>query len=225
MRDVADSINRRIAHIHVRRRHVDLGAQYMLTVAKLPGIHAPEQVEVFLDAAIAVRTVSARLGQRTSVFANFFSTEAVNIGDALLDQLYRGLVQAVEIVRCMRQPVFPVKTQPVHVILDRLDEFRALLTRIRIIKTQKSAAAGLGSHAEVQADRHDVPDMQIAVRLWRESGHDFGMLTRLEVVVNDLADKIPRFAIVHEAGLYANFFKHGAIRVQLRAVLPAQKNT
>src|SRR5210317_1059200 len=125
----------------------------------------------------------------------------------------------------MRQPVFPVKTQPVHIVLDRLDELGALLARIRIVETQKRPSASLGGYAEVEANGHDVPDVQIAVRLWRKSGHDFGMLTRLEVVVNDLADEIPRFAIVHGAGLYANFFKRGAIRVQLRAVLTAHENT
>src|SRR5210317_171947 len=125
----------------------------------------------------------------------------------------------------MRQPVFPVKTQPVHIVLDRLDELGALLARIRIVETQKRPSASLGGYAEVEANGHDVPDMQIAVRLWRKSGHDFRMLARLEVVVNDLADEIPPFAIVHGAGLYANFFKRGAIRVQLRAVLSAHENT
>jgi len=95
---VANSIDRRITHVHVRRRHVDLGTQDMLTIAKLAGIHAAEQIQIFLDAAIAVGTVLARLGQRASVFANLFSTEAVYIRDALFDQLYCGLVQAVEIV-------------------------------------------------------------------------------------------------------------------------------
>ena len=38
----------------------------------------------------------------------------------------------------MRQPVFPVKAQPVDVVLDRLDELGAFLARVRVIQTQKS---------------------------------------------------------------------------------------
>ena len=80
------------------------------------------------------------------------------------------------------------------------------------------AADGDAGKVAIEADCHDMPDMQIAVRFRWKPGRNFGVLAGLEVVVNDLADKIPRFAIVHGAGLYANFFKRGAIRVQLRAV-------
>ena len=62
--------------------------------------------------------------------------------------------------------------------------------------------------------------MQVAVRLGREARHDFGVLARLEVVVNDLADEVPRFVVCHGGGLYAIL-----IRVQLRAVIIFRRNT
>jgi hypothetical protein len=40
-------------------------------------------------------------------------------------------------------------------------------------------------------------DMQIAVRLRRKPGHNLGVFAGFEVVVNDLADEIPRRRIVH----------------------------
>jgi hypothetical protein len=47
------------------------------------------------------------------------------------------------------------------------------------------------------------------------------VLAGLEVVVDDLADKIPRCAFVHGCGLYANLFiQEGAFRVQYRAGPP-----
>ena len=80
MGNVANAVNRRIAHIHVGRRHIDLRAQHMLAIGELTSVHAAEQVKVLLDAPVAVRTVRARLGQRTAVLANFFCAQAVNIG-------------------------------------------------------------------------------------------------------------------------------------------------
>ena len=41
-------------------------------VGELAVFHACEQVEVFFDAAVAVRAVFTRFGQRAAVFAHFF---------------------------------------------------------------------------------------------------------------------------------------------------------
>ena len=49
--------------------------------------------------------------------------------------------------------------------------------------------------------------------------HDFVVFPGLEVVVNDLADEVPRFHVVHGGGLYAKL-----IRVQLRADSITLKN-
>lgn len=65
---MTDAVQDRVAQVHVRRRHVDLGAQHTLAILELAGLHAREQVEVFLDAAVAERAVAARLGQAAAVF-------------------------------------------------------------------------------------------------------------------------------------------------------------
>src|SRR6201990_1435850 len=51
----ADAVQHRVAHIEVRRRHVDLRAQHVLAFLELAGLHAAEQVEVLFDGALAIR--------------------------------------------------------------------------------------------------------------------------------------------------------------------------
>ena len=52
-----DAVDDRIAHIDVACRHIDFQAQGFAAVGKLAVFHACEQVEVFFDAAVAVRAV------------------------------------------------------------------------------------------------------------------------------------------------------------------------
>ena len=70
MRRVPDAVQRRIAHVEVRRRHVDLRPQHVRAVRELARPHPREQIEVLGDRAIAVRAVAARLGQRAAVRAD-----------------------------------------------------------------------------------------------------------------------------------------------------------
>ena len=72
MLGMQDAVHHRIAHVQVRRGHVDLGAQHARAVGKLAGAHALEQVEILFDRAIAIGAVLAGLGQRAAILANFF---------------------------------------------------------------------------------------------------------------------------------------------------------
>ena len=115
----------------------------------------------------------------------------------------------------MRQPVLPVEAQPVHVSLDGVDVLVLSLPGLVSSKRREGTTAGFGGDAEIQANRHDMADMQVAVRLRREAGHDFGVLARLQVVVNDLADKVPRFVSL----MNFDCFRRGGI---VRELFPGQ---
>ena len=56
---VQDAVEHRVAQVDVAGRHVDLGAQHARAVRKFAGAHAAEQVEIFLDRAVAERAVLA----------------------------------------------------------------------------------------------------------------------------------------------------------------------
>ena len=203
VRHVANAVDRGIAHVHIRRGHVDLGAQDVLAFGKLALEHATKQLQIFFHAAVAMRAVLPRLGQRTPVFADFIGAEAVDVRDTHFDQFDGRLVETIEIVGRMCQPVAPVEAQPAHVILDCLDVLGTLFARVRVVEPQEGAPARLGGNTEVQADRHDVPDMQVTVRLRRKTGHDFLVLAGLEVLVDDLANEVALFCFCHGGELYA----------------------
>ncbi len=63
--------------------------------------------------------------------------------------------------------------------------------RVGVVEAKVAVAAVLLGHAEVEADRLGVADVQIAVRLRGKTGHDAAaVLARAEVVLDDLADEI-----------------------------------
>jgi hypothetical protein len=64
----------------------------------------------------------------------------------------------------------PVEAEPADVGLDCVDVLLLLLDWIGVVEAQVAAATELGGDAEVQADRLGMADMQVAVRLGRETG-------------------------------------------------------
>ena len=80
-----DAIHHGIAHVQVRRRHVDFGAENARAILKFAFAHALEQVEIFLCTAVAIGAFFAGLGERSAVFANFVGAQVVNVGLAVID--------------------------------------------------------------------------------------------------------------------------------------------
>ncbi len=70
MLGVEDAVHDGIAHVEVRRGHVDFGAQGARAVGEFAGLHALEQIEIFFDGAIAIGAVFAGLGEGAAVLAN-----------------------------------------------------------------------------------------------------------------------------------------------------------
>ena len=190
--DVLDPVQRRIAQVDVAAGHVDLGAQRACTVGELAGAHAAEQIEVLLDAAVAIRRIAARFGQRAAVFAHLLGGEVADEGVALADQLLAGQVQDLEVVGGVAQ-VVPVEAEPAHVVLDRADVLGVFLGRVGVVQAQVALAAEFAGDAEIQADRLGVADVQVAVGFRREAGLDGRVLAAGEVLANDLPDEVVLF--------------------------------
>ena len=55
-----DAVEHGVAQVDVAGGHVDLGAQHARAVRKFAGLHAAEQVEVFVHRAVAERACSCR---------------------------------------------------------------------------------------------------------------------------------------------------------------------
>ncbi len=54
---VPNAIQRRIAKMNIRRRHVDLGAQNARTFREFAVSHSGEKIEIFIRAALAKRAI------------------------------------------------------------------------------------------------------------------------------------------------------------------------
>src|SRR5690554_6254005 len=80
VRNLADPIERRVAEIDIRRRHVDLSAQYTLAFIEFPAPHALEKVEVLVDRPVAIGALSPWLGQRTAILPNLLCGQMIDIG-------------------------------------------------------------------------------------------------------------------------------------------------
>ena len=176
---VADAVHDRVAQVHVRRGHVDLGTQYALAVLEFTGGHAGEQIKVLFDAAVAERAVLARLGQAAAVFLGLLGGQVADIGFTFFNQVNRPLVQLVEILRGIAHFARPFEAQPFHVAFDRVDIFLVFFGRVGVVKTQMRYAAEFLSQPEVHTNGFGVTDVQVAIRLRRKAGHDLRVFTRV----------------------------------------------
>jgi hypothetical protein len=186
---VLDAVQRRVAQVDVAAGHVDLRAQRTRAIGELALAHAMEQVEVLLDAAVAVRRIAARLGEGAAVFAHFLCRQVAHEGIALADQLLGREVEHREVVRGVAQ-VVPVVAEPAHVVLDGGDVFGVFLRRVGVVQAQVAHAAEFGGDAEVGPDRPGVAQVQVAVGLGREPGLDRPMAALGEVLADDRADEV-----------------------------------
>ena len=173
VRHVADPVERRVAHVHVGRRHVDLRPEDACPIGELAGAHPAEQVQVLLHGSVAVRAVPARLGQGAAVSPDVLGREVVDVGETAPDQLLRPLVQLPEVVgrevevraasrsRASGCPPGSTRHTPTS-------SFAGLVSSNR----RWHGAAELPSEAEVDRDRLRVADVEVAVGLGRESRDD-----------------------------------------------------
>jgi hypothetical protein len=188
---VANAVERRIPHLHVGRGHVDLGPQRIFAVGELAGLHPSEEIQVLFDAALAPGALLARFGDGAAAFPHLFFGEVTDVGLAVGDQVDRDVVDASEVVGGVVKALLPVEAQPAHVVLDRVDVLLVLLQRVGVVHPQVADAAELLGDAEVQADRLGVADVEVAVGLGWEAGHDPApVFAGLEIRLDELADEV-----------------------------------
>ena len=152
---------------------------------------------LFLPGSVSVPRASADLLLRL----------VVDIGVAGLDQALGPVVQPLEIVGGVEEVGSPVVAEPVHVGLDGIDIFLLFLGRVGVVEAQMAAAGEFLRDAEIERDRLGVADVQIAVRLRRESGHDPAVLFGGEIGLDDVANEIaPRLCRYRFCGHYRFLF-------------------
>ncbi len=172
--------------------HVDPGPERPRPVRELAVPHAFEEVQVLFDGPVSPGALLAGAVDRPPVFPDLVHRQVTDISLTLPDEFDRILIERLIVIRSVKLPVLPVEPQPAHVLLDGIDVFDLLGLRIRVVETQVAEPAVLGGQAEVEADGFGVADVEVAVRLGRESGMDLPRpeTPRSQVFVDDLLDEI-----------------------------------
>ena len=189
--DVPDAVERGVPKVDVARGHVDLRPEHVRAVLEVAAAHAGEQREVLLDAAAAVRALLARFGQRAAHRAHLLCARAVDVGEPLPDQRDGVIVEALEVVGGVAE-LGPLEAEPLDVVADGVRVGLVLLDRVGVVEAQVAAPAEALRDAEVQADRLDVTDVQVAVGLGREArDHLPVVLAGRDVRLDDVPDEVP----------------------------------
>jgi len=186
-----DPVERRVAHVQVRVLHVDLGAQHARAVGELTRPHAPKEVQVLLDRAVAVGAVPARLVEVAAVLARLFGRQVADVGLAGADQLLRARVELLEVVRGIEGLALPLESEPAHVLEDGVDVLDVLGGRVGVVEAQVARPVVLGRDAEVEADGLGVADVEVPVRLGRKARvHATAVLPGGQIRVDEVLDEV-----------------------------------
>src|SRR5690606_6305322 len=141
------------------------------------------------------------LGERAAILADFFSGEIIDIRLAVFDELDRPLVKLAEVVRGMKQPVFPVHAEPAYIRDDSVDILLLLFGRVGVVKAQVELAVELLRRPPANHDRLGVADVQVAVRLRGEAGmHTPAEAPGAVVLLDDRVNEIRRLGPIGWGG-------------------------
>ena len=143
VRRVPDAVDHRVAQVDVRRRHVDLRPEHLGAVFELAVAHPLEQVEALRDRPVAPRALAARLGERAAVFPDLLGRQLVHVGLARLDEADRVVVDLLEVIGRVVEPILPVEAEPVNAVDDRVNVLDVFLGRVRVVEAQVAGAAEL----------------------------------------------------------------------------------
>ena len=188
---IEDAVEHRVAEIDVAGRHVDLGTKHPRPIRELAGAHAGEEVEILRDAR--ARDTGCCVPASVSVprvGAHLLLRLVVDIGLAGADQVRGPLGELLEIVGRMVEVLAPVEAEPGDVALDRVDVLLLLLGRVGVVEAEVAAPAELLRHAEIEADRLGVAEVEVAVRLGRKARHHSLVPARVDIGADDVADEI-----------------------------------
>ena len=191
VRLLLDAVDHGVAEVDVGRGHVNLRAEAAAAFVELALAHALEEVEVLLDAPVAVGARGARLGRDAAVLLPLLLREVADVGLAGADEGLGELVHLVEQVRGVEEAVAPVEAEPAHVLLDGADVVLVLLGGVGVVHAEVALAAEELRHAEVDADRLGVADVEVAVGLGREARDDGAVVgAGGEIVGDELLDEV-----------------------------------
>ena len=110
MLGVQNAIHHRIAHIQIRRRHIDLCAKSARAVREIAAPHALQQIQIFFHRPVAIRALLTRFGQRAAILPHLVSGEIADISLPRAHQLLRPRIKLREIIGREKRHGLPNRT-------------------------------------------------------------------------------------------------------------------
>ena len=89
---------------------------------------------------VPVRAFAARFLERAAVLADLVGGEIVDVGLAVANQRFGAVVQLLEIVGRVVEPIVPREAQPADVILNRVDVLDVFGDRVGVVEAEIAAA-------------------------------------------------------------------------------------
>ena len=80
---VENTVDDRIAHVHIGACHIDLRPQNLAAFFEIARDHLIEQLLIFFDASVSVRAFGTGLRESPSALPDFFEALIVNVREAL----------------------------------------------------------------------------------------------------------------------------------------------
>ena len=130
---VYNAIDDRVAEVHIRACHINLGTKHHSTLLNLAICHLHKEVEVLLNRAVAVWALCTRLCRSTLLCSNLLGCLLINIRLTLLDKTDGKVPKLLEVVRSVIL-LAPLEAKPLNILLDSLYILHILLRRVCVVE-------------------------------------------------------------------------------------------
>ena len=145
MMRVADTVNRRIAHVHVGRGHVNFGAQNMLTIFECTCLHFSEQIKRLFSRPVAKARVLSGFAEATPISGHLLGALAIDVGVSGTHQPLGHFVHQIEMIASkilmLILCIAPREAKPLDTVDDGVDILLLFPSRVGVIKAQMTTPA------------------------------------------------------------------------------------
>ena len=162
------TVHYRVAEVHVRVGHVELGAKHHRAFLRLGSVHLMEQLQALLHRPIPIWRRRAGLRGRTLLLGDLLARLLVYVSHALLNHPLGKFPKLLEIVRSVIY-VDPMEAKPLDIFQYGVNILGVFLARVCVVEAQVAHSAVVLGHTEIHADGLGMAYVQIAVRLGREA--------------------------------------------------------
>ena len=218
MLDVPNAVEHRVPHVEVAALQINFGPEGVLALGELPILHAFKQVQRFLDGPVPPGGASGGI-YVSAVLLELFRSEFTHIGQTLFNKSHGQLIGLVEVVGAIKEPIAPVKTKPMNILLDCIHKLSVLFSRIGVVHAQVADAAEFFRRTKVNNQRLAVSNVEITVGLRWETGvnlHPGKPSARGNVLRNKFMDKVLAGSGIPAVGeTIFPFFRHSLTLLSL----------